>query len=390
MAYSQVKLEAAKAAAAAAVPCVVEELKSCKDWKEPAFFTCTSGVLLWGQLPTVMEGSLKTTLDSAFGPYQPPEPGFDMNDYRLQHSLHYRAPARKGLWKVESMGRIGYVCHHVDVNGPDILRRAALVGLSRFEDHADRDIVFVNYGDWSRWGCPAAGHELMTELMKPVKKGKEKKASANPKPLKIKSSAQTPDDEEDEEEDEEVEDESDEECPGFDTDTDEESENAIDEREEYEEALIMNRFMLVDEQGFPQLVQSLRDGFKLHSRNYLFNDNKKSIAESAPASQEPVSISDAFGVNLSIRDDDDEGSDGEVGWLVFQNGELVGFVYDGYRSYLEGRHYRCGDTQVEVPREPTPDEDEYIYSEPEERGDCEERDEYEDGEDCEDFHYGWN
>ncbi|KAG0568374.1 hypothetical protein KC19_6G015400 [Ceratodon purpureus] len=336
MAYSQVKLDAAKAAAAAAGPCMVEELKSCEDWKEPAFFTCTSGVLLWGQLPTVMEGSLKTTLDSAFSPYQPPEPGFDMNEYRLQHSLHYRAPARKGLWKAESRGPIGYVCHHVDVNGKHILRRAARVGISRFEDHVDRDIVFVNYGDWSGWGCPAAGHKLMTELMKPMKKRKGKTTPANPRPLKIKSSAQTPDDEEysseyeeDDEEDEEEEDESDEEWPGFDTDTDEERNNAIDERENYEEALIQNRFMLVDEQGFPQLVQSLRDGFKLHARNYLFKDNKKSIAESAPASQEPDSISDAFGVNLCIGYD--ESHNGELGWLVFQNGELVGFVYDGFR-----------------------------------------------------------
>ncbi|KAG0561601.1 hypothetical protein KC19_9G077100 [Ceratodon purpureus] len=65
-----------------------------------------------------------------------------------------------------------------------------------FEDHTDRDIVFVDHGHWSGRGCPAAGHELTTELLKPVKKLKEKKTPANPKSLMIKSSALIRDDEE--------------------------------------------------------------------------------------------------------------------------------------------------------------------------------------------------
>ncbi|CAM6086589.1 unnamed protein product [Calypogeia fissa] len=87
-------------------------------------------------------------------------------------AFRYRARARKGLWKVEAVfypnktQPLGYVCHHVDVNGPDLLRRAAIVGVSYQNDHADRDVVYVNRYDWSRIGCPNSGSEFMYKLLK--------------------------------------------------------------------------------------------------------------------------------------------------------------------------------------------------------------------------------
>lgn len=310
-------MEAAQAAAAAAGPCVFEEIQTWGEWKAPAFFECTSGVLLWGQLPTVMQGFLEKELDTPLGPYYT---NIDSHSTILRHSFRYRAPARKGLWKVEAaFGRkasrpLGYVCHHVDADGPDLLRRAALVGVSLANEHADRDIVYVNRYDWAQWGCPHAGYQLMTELQKPEKKPVDKvPKGTKPKPKGSKPKAKK-----------------------------KLSKDPEDDYDEYKEALIMNRFMLVDEQGFPQLVQSLRDGVKLDTKNYLFKDNKTAIADSPRASTgTPSSSSDAFGFNLGVGYHDNE-----LGWLAFQNGELVGFVYDGVYCDLDLNSFRLGDTEV--------------------------------------------
>ncbi|CAM6128977.1 unnamed protein product [Calypogeia fissa] len=41
-----------------------------------------------------------------------------------------------------------------------------------------------------------------------------------------------------------------------------------------------------------------------------------------------------------------------------RTGELVGFVYDGELCELHGKHFRCGNTKVEVRRELTSEFDE--------------------------------
>ncbi|CAM6118587.1 unnamed protein product [Calypogeia fissa] len=124
----------------------------------------------------------------------------------------------------------------------------------------------------------------------------------------------------------------------YDSEISEWEEDSEEEREaEYENALIMNRLMLVDEKGFPQLVQSLLDGFRLDSKNYLFRDSQ--------GGNRKESCSDAFGINLGVGD-----KDNELGWLAYENEELVGFVYDGVYCDLEGKYFLCGDTEVEVPR----------------------------------------
>lgn len=38
----------------------------------------------------------------------------------------------------------------------------------------------------------------------------------------------------------------------------------------------------------------------------------------------------------------------DMGWMVFQNGEFVGFVYDGVYLGLEGDNFRFGSSQVMV------------------------------------------
>lgn len=322
-------MDAVKAEAEAAGPSVVEEIQAWSNWKAPAFFSCTSGVLLWGQLHTVMAGSLATDLDTALGSHN-----------ILQDSFRYRAPARKGLWKAEGLfaGKslpLGYVCHHVDVDGPDLLRRAVLVGVSFNNDHADGDIVYINRYDWAEHGCREAGFQLMEGLLKPEKKPKAEKTPEKSKSLKASKWWDTDDEySSEDEEDEEY------------YDSCEDSDEDIDEEEEawwsYEEGLISNRLMLVDEEGFPQLVQSLRAGFQLDEKNYLFRDGRKCKATAAPADLQGAPFSsDAFGINLGVGDDDNE-----LGWMAFLDGELVGFVYDGVYCDLEGTRFQCGDTEV--------------------------------------------
>ena len=255
-------------------------------------------------------------LDTALGPYRTIKP-VDSHSTILQHCFRYRVPARKGVWKVEAaFGRgaarpLGYVCHHADVDGADLLRRAAVVGVSLANDHADRDIVYVNRYDWARWGC-ARGYQVMAELLKPDKKRVEKMPKGTKPKVKKGQGRKKP--------------------KGKKAHADD------DDWDDYKEALVMNRLMLVDAQGFPQLVQALRDGVQLEAKNYLFRDNK-AIAE--PEALAPSSPYAYFGVNLGVGDHDNE-----LGWLAFQDGELVGFVYDGVYCDLDLNFFRLGDIEV--------------------------------------------
>lgn len=333
-------MEALRAAARASTPCVFEEIQEYSKWKEPTLFTCTSGVLLWGQLHSLMEGFTESRLDTQLGPLARSEPGSDGGTI-LQNAFCYRAPARKGLWKVqaaylEGTVPIGYVCHHVETDGAQLLRRAAIVGPSLVNDHPDREIVYINRYDWAQWGC-GIGSELLAEILKPEPKSKHppKVAKSPPNP-KIRVPTEISDDDDDgfgDEDDDEDEDEDEDDDDGY-------------ENEVYEDALVMNRFMLVDVQGFPHIVTALKEGVKLNARNYAFRCRKagSSSSSAAPAmmvQESECDLEEPFGVNLGVGEDDNE-----LGWMAFQNGELVGFVYDGAYCDLYGRWLRYGDTVV--------------------------------------------
>ena len=109
----------------------------------------------------------------------------------------------------------------------------------------------------------------------------------------------------------------------------------------------MNRFMLVDVQGFPHIVAALKEGVKLNARNYAFRCRKADSdvdSSSVPAmmvQENECELEEPFGVNLGVGEDDNE-----LGWMAFQNGELVGFVYDGAYCDLYGRYLQYGDTVV--------------------------------------------
>ena len=115
---------------------------------------------------------------------------------------------------------------------------------------------------------------------------------------------------------------------------------------------MMNRFMLVDVEGFPHIVAALKEGVKLNAKNYAFRcrkadsdvDPSTSSSSSVPAmmiQENECDLEEPFGVNLGVGEDDNE-----LGWMAFQNGELVGFVYDGAYCDLYGRYLQCGDTEV--------------------------------------------
>lgn len=94
--------------------------------------------------------------------------------------------------------------------------------------------------------------------------------------------------------------------------------------EQYYRSLVDGRFMLVDAQGFPNFIQALKDGKKLERKNYVLRNKKDTVEED-------------FGTHLVV-----DYSEYDMGWMAFQNGELVGFVYDGAYSGLEGDNLRLG------------------------------------------------
>ena len=275
----------------AASSCVLQEIQDVK--KSPAFFTCASGELLWGQVHTVLEGSTSTELDTNLGPQDvdATEDGGTI----LTSSFHYKVAARKGQWKVASAFQddfegkpwhIGFVCHHVDVNGLEILQAASKAGVGSPGKFGDLDIVFVNRYDWS--GSHSPGCELIVEAVEGKKVDFEE---------------------------EEFEDES------------------------YYRSLGYGRFMLVDKEFSPTLVQALKDGERLEQRNYVMHDTcSNSSGDSNSQGHETSSSTNHdqnFGVHLVV-----EYVEYDMGWMAFQDGQLVGFVYDGANSALEGTNLR--------------------------------------------------
>ena len=201
----------------------------------------------------MIAGAAATGVDTAEGPRD--ETG----------KFWYRAAARKGEWKVEAVmldsdgepWHVGFVSHHVDVDGADVVRRAAQAGLGD-----GKGVVFVNRYEWS--GSSSPGCESIVEAV-----------------------------------------------DGKVVDADQE---AFDD-EEYYRSLVHSRFMLVDAQGFPALLQALKDGTRLECGNYVFLKD----------------ADQGFGVHVVAG-----GSGYDMGWMVFEEGELVGFVYDGAYSALDG------------------------------------------------------
>ncbi|KAG0585646.1 hypothetical protein KC19_2G027300 [Ceratodon purpureus] len=279
-------------------PCILQELEDAKT--TPAFFTCTSGELLWGQVHTVISGfSDSTRLDKELGPQQESDGGTD-----LESSARFKVIARKGQWKVEAAfldndegdpWHIGFVCHHVDVDGEEVLRRAAEAGLGGDGKFADLDIVVVGRYDWS--GSWSPGCEIIVEA--------------------VEGKVVDPDEEEFED-------------------------------EQYFRSLVQGRFMLVDAQGFPNLMQALKDGTRIEKRNYVMrkkvNPTGSSSADSSDTKSLDLSEKSSsncedvvFGTHLVV-----DHSEYDMGWMAFQNGQLVGFVYDGAYSALEGDNLRLG------------------------------------------------
>ncbi|BBN12649.1 hypothetical protein MPTK1_5g21780 [Marchantia polymorpha subsp. ruderalis] len=237
----------------------------------PTSFVCRSGVLLWGQLNTVIQGANSLKLDTS---EKPAEIGCTGNI--VQHAFRFKAAAKKGRWRVESayMGdrRIGFVCFHEDVDGVDILRRATNVGISKHNDHEDSEIVYVNEYDWSLHHGPNV--ELILQTL------------------------------------------------GI--DENDKFARMVDGKDYYSN-LVATRFMLLDEQGFQPLIRALKNGVKLHPRNYL-------LAETPAAGTLGDVDSNTFGVHLSLGEDEDGW---ERGWMAFSGGVLVGFVYDGDNTCLD-------------------------------------------------------
>lgn len=221
-------------------------------------FTCTSGELLWGQVHTVIEGFASESLD------------------RTAESLRYKVAARKGEWKAEAAfvdnsedqpWHVGFVCHHADVDGLEILQRAAQVGIGSSGKFEDLEILFVDRYDWS--GSHSPGCELIVQAVE--------EKTVDPE------------------------------------------EEAFD-GEDYYRSLVGGRFMLLDKLGFGNLIQALKDGTKLERKNYLLWDEEV-----------------ACGAHLVV-----DYSEYDMGWMAFRNGELVGFVYDGAYSGLEGDNLKLG------------------------------------------------
>lgn len=291
--YARCCAQIQKPVEAAASSCILQGIQDVK--KSPAFFTCASGELLWGQVHTVVEGSTSTELDTNLGPQDvdATEDGGTI----MASSFHYKVAARKGQWKVASAFQddfegkpwhIGFVCHHVDVNGLEILQAASKAGVGSTGKFGDLDIVFVNRYDWS--GSHSPGCELIVEAVEGKKVDFEE---------------------------EEFEDES------------------------YYRSLEYGRFMLVDKQSYPTLLQALKDGERLEQRNYVMHDTcSNSSGDSNSQGHETSSSTNHdqnFGVHLVLENR----ADGyDMGWMAFQDAQLVGFVYDGAYSALEGANLR--------------------------------------------------
>ncbi|KAF0978876.1 hypothetical protein FDP41_001946 [Naegleria fowleri] len=137
-------------------------------------FECTSGEILWGQVQCMIRGSKTKAHDGVNGPTNS---GF--SGTILQSEFCYRAAARKGKWVVERFVNPeenwvgGFIIHHEDISGKELLERCATVGISLAQSHEDKQIVYVNRYDWS-WHSGSSS-EVQKELKLYKSKSKKKK-----------------------------------------------------------------------------------------------------------------------------------------------------------------------------------------------------------------------
>ena len=127
--------------------------------KESDGFVISSGILLWGQLPTVLAGSL----DQGFQGNAESVPEMLPGGTIMRYPLKYRSAARVGNWKVRkafsqphnSAGgptrHFGWVLYHEDVDPVETLERCSRVtgtgGISNGNQHVDKVIRKVIRAD---------------------------------------------------------------------------------------------------------------------------------------------------------------------------------------------------------------------------------------------------
>ncbi|KAL3701534.1 hypothetical protein R1sor_019556 [Riccia sorocarpa] len=307
---------------------------SCRSDEKIPSFTCTSGELLWGQLQTVFEASKSDQRDTTDGPYESGPSGTI-----LQSSFRYRANARKGVWKVEPVfiddWHVGYVCHHEDFDGLNVVREAAKVGRSLANDHENRNIVYVNRYDWGRWVGPSL--QVLLDAIG-CKKSEDEILDESPSLVGYEYESGWESDYVDELTDMEVH--------MAKKKAKDDAQARASKKCEYFTNWFAFRFMLLDPEGIPTLIQAMKEGEELKRKNYLFHypsgtsgqpGNEAEAVRFAPASVDPRP---PFGVNVVTST-----FEHELAWMKFEKGELVGFVYDGEYSDLdvsEGKELKVG------------------------------------------------
>ncbi|MCJ1264911.1 hypothetical protein MMC22_004786 [Lobaria immixta] len=140
-------------------------------------FTLRSGVLLWGQLHTVFAGSINRD----FQRNAEALPSMLPDGTIMQSILKYRSAARNGKWKIRKAFGIpysdnqgpptehfGWVVFHEDFDPVEVLNRCSRItaygGISNWNRHVDRDVLYVGRYDWSIHCDPGKTDETFDPL----------------------------------------------------------------------------------------------------------------------------------------------------------------------------------------------------------------------------------
>ncbi|KAL2631454.1 hypothetical protein R1flu_016140 [Riccia fluitans] len=238
----------------------------------------------------------------------------------IQSSFRYRAKARKGVWGVEPVfiddWHVGYVCYHEDFKGLDVVREAAGVGVSLANDHENRNIVYVNRYDWGNWVGPSL--QVLLDVIG-CRKCEEEIADASPSLVGYEYDSGWESDYVDESTDMAVH--------NVKKKSKGDAQAKADKKSEYFNDWLSCRFMLVDPAGLGTLIEAMKEGEELKRKNYLFH-YPSSAAEASNGNGAELGKSASFGVNVVNKR-----PNYALGWMKFEKGELVGFVFDGeYRD----------------------------------------------------------
>lgn len=122
---------------------------------ESSRFNVRSGILLWGQLPSVFAGSISQGFQGNAVTLPPPLSGGTV----LQHVFQYRSAARNGRWKIrkvfsntnslhvqggstEPTRHFGWIIYHEDVDPLESVKKCSRItrtgGLSLRNEHVDK------------------------------------------------------------------------------------------------------------------------------------------------------------------------------------------------------------------------------------------------------------